>query len=76
MSGLMWRRKCYRQRAKRTRFGFSVEMRGYLFEKRSMSDCLGYGSESVGSGLAGGVAAAVALGAGDTPLDCWPGGGE
>jgi hypothetical protein len=33
-----------------------------LFEKRSISDCLGYGSESVGSGLAGGVVAAVALG--------------
>ena len=34
-------------------------MSGYLFEKRSISDCLGYGSESVGSGLAGGAAAAV-----------------
>ena len=34
-------------------------MSGYLFEKRSISDCLGYGSESVGSALAGGVAAAV-----------------
>ena len=39
-------------------------MSGYLFEKRSISDCLGYGSELVGSGLAGGAAAAFAPGAG------------
>jgi hypothetical protein len=46
---------------------FQSRCGGYLFEKRSISDCLGYGSESVGSGLAGGAAAAVALGAGDAP---------
>ena len=46
-----------------------------LFEKTSNSDCFGYGSESVGSGLAGGAAAAVAAGGGAL-LDGWPGGGE
>jgi hypothetical protein len=46
---------------------FQSSCGGYLFEKRSISDCLGYGSESVGSGLAGGAAAAVELGAGDAP---------
>ena len=50
-------------------------MSGYLFEKRSISDCLGYGSESAGSGLAGGAAAALAPGAGGAPWGCWPAGG-
>jgi hypothetical protein len=51
------------------------QMSGYLFEKRSISDCLGYGSESVGSGLAGGAAVALAPGAGGAALGCWPGDG-
>jgi hypothetical protein len=46
-----------------------------LFEKTSNSDCFGYGSESVGSGLPGGAAAAVAAGGGAL-LAGWPGGGE
>jgi hypothetical protein len=60
-------RSPFRKRRGRLSKDIAFEVIGYLFEKRSISDCLGYGSESVGSGLAGGVAAAVAAGAGGAP---------
>jgi hypothetical protein len=52
---------------RRPRASASATPTGYLLEKRSISDCLGYGSESVGSGLAGCMAAAAALGVGGAP---------